>query len=156
MATSWLSACSQEDLSAPAAIADNGISGVNLGMSENDVLELLGGPNAREDNALGDYAALEYEGLSIALRASGSRLDSPKVVDGIWATSPEHCYDEIICPGVNVNRIMERLGAVTIQPATADKPQRLFYLLPDAEACWLWVYTDDGLIANQVRLVCQP
>ncbi len=143
---------------APAEIQEtdpNEIAGVYIGMSEADVLKLLDEPETR-NNTSKDTVSFIYSGLTVSLIAGGTSLDSPKVVWGIQASTPDHCFRQDICPGDTLAEIRKALGPAEIEAQTKDKPKRLFYLLPELETCWLWVYTQDSLTASDVRLACQP
>jgi len=61
-----------------------------------------------------------------------------------------------ICPGDTLAEIRKTLGPADIEAQTKDKPKRLFYPLPEIEACWLWVLTEDNETASEIRLACQP
>ena len=127
-------------------------------MSEQDVEDALGAPERYEANAGEDIDVMHYDGLSVDLWVSGP-IDSPKTVDGLWATSPDHCYQTVICPGVSLSVVRERLGAAEIEKAISDRPKRLFYPFegPNGpDGCWMWIYTQDDKTVSAVRIHCLP
>ena len=150
-----LAGCSDEAPRESQSVVSNEISGIYIGMPEADMLANLGEPVQR-DIIFKDLHDIQYEGLRITLRVNGPSLDGPKFVDGIWTSSPEHCFRGVICPGDKLDVIRKTLGPADINLATKDKPKRLNYLLPELETCWLWIYTQDELTASDVRIACQP
>lgn len=126
-----------------------------MGMLEKDVYKILGKPDTYEVNNLADWAVADYDGLRIAFRPEGPRLDSPKIVDGFTATTPNHCLNKVICPGATLRSVREALGPAEIEPAK-DGSKELYYILEDLEACWLNVYTEDEHTVSKLRLACQP
>jgi len=143
---------------APANIQDADsyeISGVYLGMSEADVAAHMGVQDVRND-ILQDRVDFSYPGLSVSLIASGPSLYSSKVVVGVRASSSAHCFRRDICPSETLAEIRKTLGPADIEAQTKDKPKRLFYPLPEIEACWVWVFTEDNETASEISLACQP
>jgi len=118
------------------------------------VVAYLGEPDTREVTP--EFTGFDYPGLSVSFRQGGLRDDSPRVVDGLWTNSPQHCFRGNICPSDTLVDIRKVLGPADIEDQTEDKPKRLFYPLPELEACWLWVFTEDSLTATKIRLACQP
>ncbi len=132
------------------------ISGIHIGMSEADILKLLGEPDSRNSPA-NDYSSYIYPGLTVSLIASGVRLDSPKVVWGVWARSQEHCLGRGICPNDSLVSVRAVLGAPTrIKSGGRHYSSILIYVIPELEACWIEIFTKDDIIASDVRLTCQP
>ena len=155
MSAVLLTACSPAQTPDAPQPKTYAISGAEMGTLEEDVYKILGKPDSYEVNTLTDWAFAHYDGLSIAFRAGGMRLVSPKVVDGFTATSPNHCLNKDICPRATLRTVRERLGPAEIEPAK-DGSKELYYILEGLEACWLNIYTEDEKTVSKVRLACQP
>lgn len=133
------------------------ISGLEIGKPEAEVLLLMGQPSKAMNVTLaGDYVDYIYEGLTVSLFANGMNLDSPKVVSSIYASDKEHCFNAVVCPGDSLESIKAKLGNSEILPAQNQKSARLYYLLPNLETCWLWIFTEDFKISSEVSIACQP
>jgi len=133
------------------------IAGLEIGMSEADVIEKMGKPNQIENIFLGgDYARFIYQGLTVDMLATGPKLDSPKVVSGLSSHTHLHCFNATICPGDTLRSVKVKMGEAEISPATTDKLARLYYPFPELETCWLWVFTEDMKVSTEVNIACQP
>ena len=135
-------------------VDDVEISGVYLGMSEEEVTAHLGEPHTREVTP--EFTGYNYRGLTVAFRSGGLQIDSPRVVDSIYTTSSDYCLLSDICPSDTLAEIRKTLGPAESETATNDEPKRLFYPLPELEACWLWILTEDKETASEISLVCEP
>jgi len=133
------------------------IAGLQVGMSEVELIERIGKPNKIENVFPGgDYHILSYPGLTIDMMASEMRLDSPKVVTGIQSYSSDYCFSQEICPHDSLASIMIKLGETKILPTQHGKPARLNYMLADLETCWLEVWTENLKTSTHVYVACQP
>jgi len=133
------------------------IAGVKVGMSEAEVIKILGKP----DNIVtifsgGDHVDFVYGELTVSMSARGANLDSPKLVSNIWSKNSSHCFNSVICPGDSLKAIMAQLGETKITEADNGKADKVFYLLPNLETCWLWVLTKDYEISSEITIACQP
>jgi len=136
--------------------ASNAISGVYIGMSEADVLKLLGEPDYRNSQTIGADSII-YSGLTVSLMASDVHLESPKVVWGVWARSPEHCLGRRICPNDSLKSVKAVLGEpMRLKSGGRHYSKHLVYMVPELEACWIEVSSKDDVSASDVRLICQP
>ena len=133
------------------------ISGLQIGMSETELINELGEPNKIVSPKLPfQHTTYFYSGLTIDFMQSGPEVDSPIVVSELSSTSSDHCLNQIVCPGDSLKSISDILGETNLVPANHGKPARLEYILPKLEGCWVWVFTEDMKTASEIRIACQP
>jgi hypothetical protein len=157
LAVNLLMSCTAEKSPNPLNSEAYNVSGLEIGMPEAEVLVLMGQPRKTENITLaGDYSEYVYDKLTVSLFANGPRLDSPRAVSSIYSRSKAHCFNAVICPGDTLESVKDILGEQELLPKEADKPARLFYLLPKLETCWLGIFTEDLENSSEISIACQP
>lgn len=152
-----LSGCIETSKLAVPETKPSEIAGLQIGMSEDELIERIGKPSKIENVFPGgDYHILSYPGLTIEMSASGMRLDSPKVVTGIQSYSSDYCFSQDICPSDTLKSIMAKMSETEIHLAQNDKPALLNYMLSDLETCWLEVWTENLKTSTHIYIACQP
>jgi len=118
-------------------------------MSEQDLKDHLGSPESVDETSVDETTVLTFSGLDVSLIASGLQVDSPKVVTGIYTTSPTVCFRDNICPGGRLRKVRNMLG-----PALAQKTDhRLLYQL-SSDGCMLSIETRNLRTAHEIYIYC--
>ena len=127
----------------------NHISGVYIGMPEQDLKDHLGPPESVDETSVDETTVLTFSGLDVSLMAGGLQLDSPKVVTGISTTSPTSCFRDDICPGDRLRKFKKMLGQVD----APKEDHRLLYQL-SSDGCMLSVKTQDLRTTDEIYIYC--
>lgn len=132
------------DPDAVATTQELALGGIRLGLSEAEVIAVLGPPLSREDSADGFLPIqLTYRDMTVGLDEQG--------VGGIVSKGSSHCTVTRLCPGMNYERVQRVYGPRLREYARGGETIGELH----GDGCWLEFHATAARV-SRVEVACSP